>query len=257
MSSKLPSREQLFRDWRSGDSSALEHLFALERPLIYDFLLRMTGQVARAWDTIDEVENSLSATDEEFPTLEDLRICIYRTARNFCADIWRADTSRMVNQAIEPRADEEIGEHINRDAVPDYVVLDQIVRTLKPDQREVLLLKIRSDFPDDATGDIIGIDAAVVKSTFRHALDIVRERCRGKVAKYEFRLVELPLHPVPQEAAYGNTNLSMLIGDLKESRSTRFRSSWGAFAVVVVVAVLGLIMLFRPVLMAFVKNKLR
>ena len=217
----------------------------------------MTGQIARAWDTIDEVENSLSASDEEFPTLEDLRICIYRTARSFCADLWRADTARLVNQAIEPGPGEEVAAHINKNAISDYIVLDQIVRTLSSLEREVLLLKIRGDFPDDGTGDIMGIDAQTVKATFSHSLDIIRDRCKGKVSKYEFRLVELPLHPVPQEATYGNTNLSVLIYDLKESRRARFQSSWILFVGIIAIAALGLVWLLKPALIGLIRAKFK
>ena len=257
MGGKSQSREQLFKHWRAGDSAALEQLFILERHQLYDYLLRMTGQVARSWDTVDEVENSFDTTNDEIPTLEDLRISIYRTARNFCADLWRADTSRLVNQAIEPTAGADGGLHINKKLMPEFVYLDQIIRTIKPELREILLLKIRGDFSDDATGDIMGLDSALVREAFRQGLDVVRDRCQGKISKYEFLLVELPLHPVPHESAYGSTNLSALISDLKESRTVRFRSSWVLVLTVCLVILVGALIFFYPGLFASLRSKLR
>lgn len=264
---KTPSQEMLFKEWQAGNAGALERLFIIEKPLLYDFLLRMTGQVDRAWDTIDEVEQVVGASNDEAPTLEDLRISIYRTARNFCADVWNADTARMMNESLDPKSTEakiavDEYQRIEPKLLAEFQHLDQVVRTLPGEDREVILLKIRGDFSDDATGDIMGLDATSVRSRFGRGLDLIRSRCDGKVSRFEFRLVELPLHPTPTETMQGSTNLSVLIQDLKESRKPRTGLLGSLVGTLLVLGLVGALIVsafmyyFNPEFRALIRSKL-
>ena len=94
-------QEKNFSRFKSGHASALYDLLESERPFLYDYLMRMTSQVSRSADSINEVYESLS--EEVISVIEsarDLRLVLYTTARRFNSDIWNAETSRLINAAV-------------------------------------------------------------------------------------------------------------------------------------------------------------
>ena len=104
MKLSMDAKNKLFKRFKAGDGTSLLDLLESEREGLYDYLLRMTGQVSRSSDTVDEVYQSLTETDETLNAIEscvDLRICLYKTARKFNADIWNADTAKLVNSLLE------------------------------------------------------------------------------------------------------------------------------------------------------------
>jgi RNA polymerase sigma factor (sigma-70 family) len=236
MSSRTQIRENLFRSFRAGKAS-LRDLLELERPELYDWLLRMTADQTRALDGVDEVLNSVESSEEDFADLENLRACLYRTARNFHADAWRAPTSLLANALIEGESSQDLTKDSNKDGKgidperrDDFATLDKFVRQLPPDEREVLLLVRRYDFSKQAAADVLAIEEEMVKEHLRG----VEEDLRMLGAGLDKLMGELPLHPMPAPAHQTSTNLSEIIHDLREARGFR-HWPWKRIAFVAVI----------------------
>src|SRR5690606_33367277 len=94
------NQEKLFTKFRRGEMSALSELLEAEKVELFDYLIRMTGSIAVASDTIEDVFLGLADGGQyDFRTYRAFRICLYETARKFNGDKWNAETSRLENPA--------------------------------------------------------------------------------------------------------------------------------------------------------------
>ena len=215
MASRIQIRENLFRNFRAARAS-LRDLLELERPELYDWMLRMTADQHRSLEGVDEVLNSVESSDEEFSELESLRACLYRTARNFHADAWRTSTSLLSNALLEPDFSAASG-GLDPKRREEFARIDHFVRQLPPEEREVLLLVRRYDFSVQVAADVVGSEEDLVKEHLR-GVDEGLSALGGGLVKL---MGDLPLHPMPTPAPQTSTNLSEMIHDLREARGFR------------------------------------
>jgi DNA-directed RNA polymerase specialized sigma24 family protein len=226
-------RERLFKRFRSGDGAALIDLLERERPLLYDYLMRMTGQVSRSFDSVDEVYQSYLEGDAKttIDDLEELRICLYQTGRKFNADIWNADTARLRNTAIEAGTDG--GDGAADDDSAAFQALDLSLRSLRGAEREIVLLRSRCDFEFAAAGEIMGLGEDAAESLFYKGMQRIDADCSGVVERPEQMLTKLPSHPPPEHSAQATMNLSVMMHDIKAKPV----GLWSPFRIALVVAV--------------------
>jgi hypothetical protein len=80
------AREKLFKKFKGGDDRALIDLLENERPQLYDYLMRMTGQISRSFESVSEVFQSVSegSDKDEFDSADELRILLYTTGHLEC-----------------------------------------------------------------------------------------------------------------------------------------------------------------------------
>ncbi len=148
--------DKQFKRIKNGDSAALYDILEGERGKLYDYMMRMTGQVSRSGDTIDEVYQSLGGEALELiDSLTELRVCLYTTARKFSGDIWNADTAKLVNPLLEERTAKSGhgdilpsgdpmklpgAELIPKQDRPMLIAVDRALRLMPGREREALLL---------------------------------------------------------------------------------------------------------------------
>jgi RNA polymerase sigma factor (sigma-70 family) len=209
-------KEKLFRKFRGGDLRALSDLVDIERPELYEYLMRMTGEVSRSADTIDEVVQSVS--DEalhELNTPLELRMLLYATARRLSADIWNADTSRLKNAALEQAADGDAASEQPLRERQAYLALDKALRNLGGREREVVTLRSRCNFEFYEIGDLLGLSADAAEQVFLSGMQRVDAECSGAVVGPESALQRMPAHPLPERTSQATMNLSMVMEGIK------------------------------------------
>ena len=208
-------QEKNFSRFKSGHASALYDLLESERPFLYDYLMRMTSQVSRSADSINEVYESLS--EEVISVIEsarDLRLVLYTTARRFNSDIWNAETSRLINAALQPTTDQDQSGHeaeIHRDSA----LLDKALRSLPGPQREVVWLHILGGFSFEEVAQIVGVAESGVETLYLGGVGALDAEAEETCGPAQTALPKLPPHPLPTALTNATVNLSMIMAGIK------------------------------------------
>lgn len=176
------SDERLMLRFRGGDARAFEVLVSRHRTPVYSFLVRLTGDRARAEDLCQDAFLRVvkaSATWEERATF---KTWLFTIARNLASDEARRNVFRRTDDldaeggaaATEPSGDPS----------PDRVAasaelrpkLEAALAALPAEQREVFLLREHAGlrFPEIAA--VTGTPENTVKSRMRYALEGLRQR---------------------------------------------------------------------------------
>ena len=221
-SGDLLSRTKLFSRYRAGNPGLLGDVLNAVRGELYDYLLRQTGQVSRSADTIDEVY--LSLTEEvlaPLSTFEEFRVCLYGTARRFNADVWNADTAKLVNQALGGGASEERATAAAHELL---LRLDQEFRALPGPEREALYLTVRAELGADAVSRIMAVPQSRVDSLVRDAsAALLSSAAVGQLGLEA--VCRIPLHPLPARSSPATDNLSIIMQNIDRARPSRVRAS--------------------------------
>lgn len=201
----------------SGDGPRVSSQLRRDRDLLYDYLLRMTGQISRARDSLTEIDGALSGGPDHLPASADPRVLIWKTARSYCMDAWNADTTHLENAGLSA-----LGE-LSPATSKGLVELDRRLRRLPGPQREPLLLRHRYGFDAQATAHVMGLPAAATESQALAGLTVLGQGMgagRDATATYVGRL---PLHPQPPQSDQGTQNLSLLMRDMQHGRGRWWR----------------------------------
>lgn len=226
-------KEKLYKKFKSGDLSALRDLLESERDGLYDYLLRMTGQVSRSMETTDEVflslnEDTLDVTDN----YTELKILLYTTARKFNADIWNAETSRLKNLALEgpPGPDDGTRKAMRERAI--LSVVDRQLRTLGGRERDLLLLHGFAYFDENEISEITSLSTTEVQSLLTSGMKhLVNENLAFEAVTATLGLV--PLHPLPPRSSQATIDLSMVMQGIK----TKPEGLWSPFKLIVLLLI--------------------
>lgn len=238
--SRIAENKKLFRALRKGDSGALIELLENERPGLYDYLMRMTGQVQKSCDTIEEVFLSLNdSLLSEMQSFEDLRLLLYTTARKFNADIWNANTTMLENAAI---GESQQGKPLDEEALLSIKFeqdLDRGLRELKPFDREVAYLRLVVGLALSDIADTLGNPVHAVEAAYDAAISSL-EKATGRTREdVEDGLHRITGHPVPPRSSHATVNLSMVMEGIK-TRPSGVRSAKKYIVLAVIVIVAGL-----------------
>lgn len=239
-SSRIAENKKLFRSFKKGDSGAFLELLENERPSLYDYLMRMTGQVQKSCDTIEEVYLSLNeGVLSEMQSFEDLRVLLYSTARKFNADIWNADTTRLENAAI---GDSMQGKAVSADALEHIKTqqdLDRALRGLKPFDREVAYLRLAVGIAFSDIADILGNPVHAVEGAYDAAMAALERETQQSRDDIEERLHGLTRHPMPPRTSHATVNLSMVMEGIK-ARPSGVRSLPRILLLIAIAAAVGI-----------------
>lgn len=204
--------KSLFKKFKNGDSDAFEAIVGSEKERLFDYLMRMTGQVSKSLDVMQEAVSGLTSVADQEDDLEEFLVLFYRTARSFAMDVWNADTSKLENAAYSA-PDQDISEKIS----VQLQELERVVRSLPATQREVILLHLRYGFSVDDVSDITSYDENEVKEYLDHAQSVLKSALGKSKEKLEESFIQLKNFPMPEDALDGTQNLSIVVRDLKKS----------------------------------------
>ena len=225
--------EKLFARFNKGRLAALPELLELEKVDLFDYLIRMTGSITLATDTIDDVYVGLADGGQyDFRTYRSFRTCLFVTARKFNADKWNAETSRLENPAF---SQPEFSEELSASDQQSYRALDRSLRRLAGRMREAVVLKERCRFHDDDIATIMELPRAEVESLYLKGMQQIDAECSGVVEQPEKKIGTMPRYPAPEQTAAVTMDLSMVMAGIHQ-KPTGLRSP---LRILLVVLLLG------------------
>jgi DNA-directed RNA polymerase specialized sigma24 family protein len=132
-----------------SDVRALNSVLLDVQPSLFDYCMRMTGDVMKSSSLVDEASQALAemlSGGGHMADTEDFRLLLFREARIKGGDAWHADTSLLQNPSLQ------------RDANPAQATLDMVLRQLSGKEREAILLVERYAFKPADASQIAGVE---------------------------------------------------------------------------------------------------
>lgn len=186
------SDEQLMLSFRSGEARAFEALVRRHRAPVFNFILRYTGQRARAEDLLQETWLKVVRGAQEWEPRARFTTWVYTIARNLCVDSARKESYRQTDSLDAPlratgsgegpalgellpdggAGDPERGAH-NARLRP---LLERALQSLPDEQREVFILREYSGIGFKEIAEVTQTSEGTVKSRMRYALEGLRKR---------------------------------------------------------------------------------
>jgi DNA-directed RNA polymerase specialized sigma24 family protein len=224
MSLRREQQFDAFERYQDGDDDALITMLEIERPYLFDYLLRMTGQVEVCREAIDDSFRYLRESNEisEEP-LQTALAKIYIKARNSCADVWNADTSELENIGIEAEMNVDLETQLSstqpslNDKIADLRKLDASIQKMSGAIREPLILHAVVGFTGEQVAQMFGVQAEMVEARVSETLTSLSEEFEMQ-ADYILRAIgDIPLHVVPGQTKAATIALSQMIEQVDEA----------------------------------------
>ncbi len=172
--------------------------FELEKPLLYDYLVRMTGDPDPASTTLLEVMQAVTLKFRgQVTDALNLRLLLYRTARSFCADRWHRVPKELMEQAY--RGINDTGQ---------LRELEGFISTFGPFQREAIFLKFRYGFQASDIALITSKSLPMVQDLINHGVLNIRKQFPNFATQ---SMKQLPLFQIQDVEAMSTIAISKII----------------------------------------------
>jgi len=217
---RIVENKKLFRKFLSGEGGALIEILESERHSMYDYMMRMTGQVQKSYETIEEVYVSLNeGVLAELQSYEDFRLLLYTTTRKFSADIWNANTTMLENSAIVDNLESDPLAEEGLQQLKFQQDLDRGIRNLKPFGREVVYLRLVIGMAFSEIAEVVGDTQNAVENAYNLAINDLSKAIGKNQDEIEDGLHRICMHPMPIRSSPATVNLSMVMEGIKAKPS--------------------------------------
>lgn len=231
MSSSEQKKSELFQKVLNEDADSVVDLLELERPLVYDYLLRMTGQVSRSEESIEELYRVISPQAQQYETWPEFKFLIYSTARSFNSDIWNAETNFLVNSALD---------RIDKDQ-DKFKIVDDFVKQLPGAKREILIGVFLYGFTVEQLSKLVRRPLQKVSEEGNDLLGQLANALRVKPDDVSTFFQTLPLHPIVSVKSHSTVALSQVMEKMEEvekkAKKTQLRRFFIFFFLLIVVGI--------------------
>jgi len=173
--------------FKRGQVVAFEVLVKRHRTAVFHFILRSTGQPARAEDLLQETWLRVIRGASDYAPRAKFTTWVYTIARNLCLDSARRERHRETDSLDaagrggglplgmrlpdESRSPESAAHELHL-----RPLLERALASLSEEQREVFVLREYSGMGFREIGEVTGVSENTVKSRMRYALDALRRR---------------------------------------------------------------------------------
>lgn len=172
------SDERLMLRFRDGEAPAFEVLVRRHRTPVFSFLVRLTGDRARAEDLCQEVFLKVVRAADGWTPRARFQTWLYAIARNQAVD----EARRQAFRRAEPLEGGAAARASSEDPGPDRAAegallrpkLEAALAALPEEQREVFLLREYSGLRFAEIAEVTGVPENTVKSRMRYALEALR-----------------------------------------------------------------------------------
>lgn len=166
--------------YQAGDVTAFEALLGRHRGPVFSFLVRLTGDRARAEDLLQEAWLKVVSAAPRWEPRARFTTWLYTIARHLALDEARRAVHRR--PAADPPGGAPDPEPVAPDPSPDRAAesallrpkLEAALRSLPEEQREVFLLREYAGLPFQEIARVTGAPENTVKSRMRYALEGLR-----------------------------------------------------------------------------------
>jgi RNA polymerase sigma factor (sigma-70 family) len=161
---------------QEGETAQLAVLFERHHFALFRYLLGLSGNRALSEDLVQEVFFRVIKYARTYDTALAFPVWLYRMARNAYFDSRRNSGREVaVDEFKEIKSSEPMQEEIMT-RKQDEALLQEALRRLPEDKREVLILSRYQDLRYDEIGRILECEAGAVKVRVYRALKELRER---------------------------------------------------------------------------------
>jgi len=178
-----PEDSELLLSAQKGDNAALERLLLRHQSQIYRFGMKMCGNPEDAKDVLQDSLLAMARSVRNFRGESSFSTWLYSIARSFCVKKHRKSKFAPEERSLDTDAGPEIARLEDSGRRPDAAVaaleiqevIENAIRKLEPDHREVLILRDVEGLTAAEVGDVLGISVEAVKSRLHRARVAVRE----------------------------------------------------------------------------------
>lgn len=176
--------------FKSGEARAFELLVRRYRAPVFNFILRFTGNRARAEDLLQETWLKVVRNAGGYEPKARFTTWVYTIARNLCVDSARKESYRQADSLEAPAGASDGDGRALGEVLPDgnaspergayntrlRPMLERALMSLPEEQREVFILREYSGVPFKDIAQVTGTSENTVKSRMRYALEGLRRR---------------------------------------------------------------------------------
>jgi RNA polymerase sigma-70 factor, ECF subfamily len=171
--------------FRGGEARAFEALVRRHRAPVFNFILRYTGQRARAEDLLQETWLKVVRSAGEYEPRARFTTWVYTIARNLCVDSARKESYRQADSLDAPASASDDGDgRALGEMLPERgahnarlrPLLERALSSLPDEQREVFILREYSGIAFKEIAEVTKTAENTVKSRMRYALEGLRKR---------------------------------------------------------------------------------
>lgn len=165
--------EQCMSAMAAGDRDSLRYIYDAYLKLIYAVVYDTIGQREEAEDVTPEFFIKLYSIAGSYKQGNGHRRWIVTIARNMAVDrIRKIDREALVDEIPETAQGSSMEEY-----VVDRVSLKEVMESLKPDEREIVDLKVAGGFTFREISELVGKPMGTVTWLYNNAIKRLR-RCR-------------------------------------------------------------------------------
>ncbi len=173
MNLETSTETQLLRLAHRLDSCALAQIYDQYSPELYRYAMRLLGNPCIAEDCVSETfSRFLHALAAQKGPRDYLRAYLYRIAHNWITDQYRRE--RPSEELDESLPDKEDVPEQTADQNAENAALQQAIRKLTPDQRQVITLKFWHDWENEEIARALHKPVGAVKSLQHRALNTLQ-----------------------------------------------------------------------------------
>jgi len=181
-----PGTDPLLLGLAAGDERAFAALYDRFAPRMYRVALRILGSREDAEDVVQEVFLATVRVHERLADVRDLTAYLFAAIHRAAG---RCAMRRARAIPVSPAAADEAIAPFEQAASdgPDWHRLQQAVRSLPDEQREVVTLKIDGELTFAQIAQIVGVSISTAASRYQYALRKLRASLAGARTSLEVR----------------------------------------------------------------------
>ena len=181
-----PGTDPLLLGLAAGDERAFAALYDRFAPRMYRVALRILGSREDAEDVVQEVFLATVRVHERLADVRDLTAYLFAAIHRAAG---RCAMRRARAIPVSPAAADEAIAPFEQAASdgPDWHRLQQAVRSLPDEQREVITLKIDGELTFAQIAQIVGVSISTAASRYQYALSKLRASLAGVRTSLEVR----------------------------------------------------------------------
>lgn len=172
------SDELLIQKYQSGETTALEELYLRHRQPLFNYIRRLVGETNLAEDILQEIFVRVIKKSADFDPQGSgsVKRWFYTIATNLCRDRHRRakkvdELTRLQIHELEKSVTSEPANPLTR----EQELVQQVLDTLAPEQKEVVMLRIYSGLSFKEIGKVQNAPLNTVLARMHYALKKLRQ----------------------------------------------------------------------------------